>query len=108
MALCLGVLALAGCKGQSEQQEGATGGPVVIVADKACEASGMCMPPETLPSSFPAKCGCYVQYDSECSALLDKAYGVSAGMNMKSRLSKARAYGDPVQRQCAATTPTTN
>lgn len=98
VALGLVAVSLAGCPEQPDVDKAKQ----AVVAGKTCEASFTCEAPTQLPKTVPAKCGCALLFDAECSDLIDRTYGKSAANNLKTRLNMAQAYGDAVQRACPA------
>ncbi|WP_139117936.1 hypothetical protein [Xanthomonas graminis] len=100
-ALVLAAVSLEGCTAQPDIEK-AQQAEHAVAAGKPCEASFTCEAPVVLPKTVPAKCGCALLFDAECSALIDGTYGKSAADNLKTRLNMARAQGDAAQRACPA------
>ncbi|MBO9740844.1 hypothetical protein EIQ06_01490 [Xanthomonas campestris pv. campestris] len=99
--IVLAAVSLAGCTAQPDVDK-AKHAEQAVAAGKSCEESFTCEAPAVLPKSVPAKCGCALLFDAECSALIDSTYGKSAADNLKTRLNMARAKGDAAQRACPA------
>ncbi|UNU01233.1 hypothetical protein [Xanthomonas translucens] len=100
-SLVLAAVSLAGCTAQPDAEK-AKQAEQAVKAGKPCEDSFTCEAPAALPNNMPAKCGCALLFDAECSALIDRTYGKSAADNLKTRLNMARAQGDAAQRACPA------
>ncbi|MEA9553654.1 hypothetical protein VC253_18055 [Xanthomonas campestris] len=98
-SLVLAAVSLAGCTAQPDVEK-AKHAEQAVAAGSPCEASFTCEAPAVLPKTVPAKCGCALLFDAECSALIDTTYGKSAADNLKTRLNMARANGDAAQRAC--------
>ncbi|MGX0954835.1 hypothetical protein AB7M18_000963 [Pseudomonas viridiflava] len=101
VALGLVAVSLAGCPEQPDVEK-AKHAEQAVAMGKPCEESFTCEAPAILPKEVPAKCGCALLFDAECSALIDRTYGKSAADNLRTRLNMARAYGDAAQRSCPA------
>ncbi|MCC4618384.1 hypothetical protein LL972_20715 [Xanthomonas campestris pv. asclepiadis] len=99
--IVLAGVSLAGCTAQPDVEK-AKHAEQAVAAGNPCEVSYTCEAPAVLPKTVPAKCGCALLFDAECSALIDSAYGKSAADNLKTRLNVARANGDAAQRACPA------